>query len=398
LWPEPLIQFNPTFEKGKSINQLVKENTLHSDLNYIFKGFDLYRHQVEAIEIGTQGDSFIVTSGTGSGKSLTFLATIFNDLIKNNYPKGVKAILVYPMNALINSQEEEIKKYAENYKESTGNEFPVTYAKYTGQEDLNEKIDARENTPDIILTNYMMLELIMTRGGEKDMRKSINENLRYLVFDELHTYRGRQGADVSLLIRRIHATTFNDVICIGTSATMASGGSKAEQKQEVANVAKQIFDKNFTQSQVIGEYLENTTNGPTPAKTELINELSKSIDNNDNADVFTSHPVSRWLEHNIALKRLEDGSTERNTPQTLTSIVELFCEQLGIKDRIDEVGKYFIDFLTWSEFLNEEASKLDNRKSYLPFKFHQFIAQTGNVSVSLERNKDRFITLDKACD
>ncbi|MCR5862342.1 DEAD/DEAH box helicase [Flavobacterium sp. J372] len=103
-------------------------------------------------------------------------------------------MLVYPMNALINSQYEEIKKYAENY----GADFPITFAQYTGQEsgDLREKI--KTNQPDIILTNYMMLELIMTRQSENWLRNSIKENLKYVVYDELHTYRGRQGADVSI--------------------------------------------------------------------------------------------------------------------------------------------------------------------------------------------------------
>src|SRR5690554_1309291 len=194
LWPEPLIQFNPTFEKGTSIAKLADDRIVSSELNHVFKGYDLYRHQVEAIKLGVQNKSFIVTSGTGSGKSLTFLATIFSDLLKNNYSKGIKAILVYPMNALINSQEEEIKKYAENYTENSEKEFPITFAKYTGQEGAEHRLDVQNNPPDIILTNYMMLELMMTRASENDIRDSIFENLKYLVFDELHTYRGRQGA------------------------------------------------------------------------------------------------------------------------------------------------------------------------------------------------------------
>jgi len=199
LWPEPLVQFNPTFEKGTSIKKLAEDGVISDKLNHIFKGYDLYRHQVEAIKLGTQGKSFIVTSGTGSGKSLTFLASIFSDLLKHSHARGIKAILVYPMNALINSQEEEINKYAENYKDETGNEFPISFRKYTGQESAVERNEVRDYPPDILLTNYMMLELLMTRASETQMRESIFQNLKYLVFDELHTYRGRQGADVSLL-------------------------------------------------------------------------------------------------------------------------------------------------------------------------------------------------------
>lgn len=392
LWPEPLIQFNPTFEKGTSIEQLSKDSIVDDGLNACFKGFDLYRHQVEAIKKGVNGESFIVTSGTGSGKSLTFLATIFSDLLKNLYPTGIKAILVYPMNALINSQEEEIKKYAENYQENTGQEFPLTFAKYTGQESGDEREKIKNNPPDIILTNYMMLELIMTRASERSMRASIFENLKYLVFDELHTYRGRQGADVSLLIRRIQASSKNNLICIGTSATMASGGTLKEQKLAVAKVGKQIFDKEFNESQIIGEYLENTTSSSSVDNVEVAKAIKEDIDTSSSPELFINHPLAIWLENKIALKLLADGTTQRATPRTLSKIAEELSQDTGVD--IEICRNQLVEFLKWAEILNEEASKMNNRKSYLPFKFHQFIAQTGNVSVTLENPEERQITLE----
>lgn len=392
LWPQPLIQFNPTFEKGTSIDQLIKENIVDYQLENIFKGYNLYRHQVEAIKKGVAGKSFIVTSGTGSGKSLTFLATIFSDLLKNNFGTGIKAILVYPMNALINSQEEEINKYAENYKNNTQNDFPITFAKYTGQETQQEREDIKTNPPDIILTNYMMLELIMTRASEKFMRDSIFTNLKYLVFDELHTYRGRQGADVSLLIRRISAQTQNELICIGTSATMASSGTLSEQKRAVANVGKQIFDKVLELDQIIGEYLENTT----IAKEIDINLLKESLKNdivkNDQPDSFTSNPLAIWLENNIALKTLEDGTVQRAKPQTLSQMASILSKETELDKELCKAR--LIQLLEWAELLNKKASKMSHRKSYLPFRFHQFIAQTGNVAVTLDSLDSRQITLD----
>lgn len=389
LWPEPLIQFNPTFEKGVSIDDLVKSGTVHDGLNNIFKGYSLYRHQVEAIKKGVNGQSFIVTSGTGSGKSLTFLATIFDHLLRlKDRKKGIKAILVYPMNALINSQEEEIKKFAKNY----GDNFPITFAKYTGQEDEDARKRIRSEEPDIILTNYMMLELIMTRASEASLRNSIFDNLKYLVFDELHTYRGRQGSDVSLLNRRIHATTSNELICIGTSATMVSGSTVEEEKLEVAKVGQQIFNKTFASDQIIGEYLENCTSGNDPNKNELINSIQGVIDKEAPADQFIAHPISIWIENNIALKFLEDGFKKRGEPKTLSEITKQLVEYIGLE--YDEVLRKLIEFLDWAEQLNEESSKHTDRKSYLPFKFHQFIAQTGNVSVTLEGINDRFISTD----
>src|SRR5438093_13595596 len=78
LWPEPLVQFNPTFEKGQSLQNLIAEGQLNPESGNIFLGIELYRHQEQAIRLGSKGKEFIVTSGTGSGKSLTYLATIFN--------------------------------------------------------------------------------------------------------------------------------------------------------------------------------------------------------------------------------------------------------------------------------------------------------------------------------
>jgi ATP-dependent helicase YprA (DUF1998 family) len=117
LWPEPLVQFNPTFERGASIKSLVDGKILHKDIEKIFSGYKLYKHQEEAIKIGAAGKEFIVTSGTGSGKSLTFLATIFNHILTTGQSTKdkVQAVIVYPMNALINSQNEEIKKFERNY-------------------------------------------------------------------------------------------------------------------------------------------------------------------------------------------------------------------------------------------------------------------------------------------
>src|SRR6202012_3055217 len=107
---------------------------------------------------------------------------------------------------------------------------PVRFATYTGQETGQKRQEIRINPPDILLTNSMMLELLLTRSDHGELVRAA-QGLRFLVFDVLHTYRGRQGADVALLIRRCRlAFGGKDIVCVGTSATMASGGTSAEQK------------------------------------------------------------------------------------------------------------------------------------------------------------------------
>src|SRR5690349_11113669 len=117
LWPEPLLTFNPSFAKAGRIEELVAAGVLAAPLGGAFRGYELFEHQLKAIQLGAEGNDFVVTSGTGSGKSLTYIAAIFDYLFRagNPMPAGVTAVIVYPLNALVNSQEEELRRYADNY-------------------------------------------------------------------------------------------------------------------------------------------------------------------------------------------------------------------------------------------------------------------------------------------
>lgn len=116
------LQFNPNFKQGIGVKELIAKGLpIHKDLEYFFdKPF--YKHQQDAIELGCQDKEFIVTSGTGSGKSRTFMATVFNYILLHEEACKDKtiAIIVYPMNALINSQAEELSRYKAEYEERTG--------------------------------------------------------------------------------------------------------------------------------------------------------------------------------------------------------------------------------------------------------------------------------------
>lgn len=392
-WPEPLIHFNPSFELGESIKSLCSKGVLHSKMEDIFKGYQLFKHQVEAISKGTNGEDFIVTSGTGSGKSLTFLGTIFDYLLKNPSRNSVKAIIVYPMNALINSQYDEITKYKENYKDQTGLEFPITFEKYTGQESKEDKLEVLSDIPDIILTNYMMLELLLTRPHEVKLRDSIFESLKFIVFDELHTYTGRQGSDVAMLIRRIKTQAKNHVNCIGTSATMVSGGTISDQKEKIAEVASKIFGSKFNKKQIINESLVRCFNfeGLIPNKLDLQKILNSIIDINSSEKELKAFPLSIWLENRIALKSKE-GILVRNEPLQFREIVLKLADESEVSEEICEIR--LIELLKWISIVNQN---LQNQKySYLPFKIHQFVSQTGTVYSSLDNGDKRILSLEPA--
>src|SRR5687767_11171909 len=143
LWPEPLLQLNPTFLPGGTIDDLVADGTLHPECKKIFridktdsdhsgKQLLLHAHQTEAIRKAKEGKSYVLTSGTGSGKSLTYIVPIVDHVLRRGSGQGIQAVVVYPMNALANSQAEELKKFlAKGYGHGKS---PVSFARYTGQE------------------------------------------------------------------------------------------------------------------------------------------------------------------------------------------------------------------------------------------------------------------------
>ena len=114
LWPEPLIQLNPSFEPGELIDNLVGQSILHEECSRIFRvkksqadpegrPLKLHKHQLDAVLTAVAGHNYVLTTGTGSGKSLSYIIPIVNHVLKRGSGKGIQAIVVYPMNALANS-------------------------------------------------------------------------------------------------------------------------------------------------------------------------------------------------------------------------------------------------------------------------------------------------------
>jgi hypothetical protein len=393
LWPQPLLQFNPSYEQVGTVEEVIASGLLHDDVRHIFVGHSLYRHQREAIELGVEGKDFVVTSGTGSGKSLTYIGTIFNHLLANRGSEGVAAVIVYPMNALINSQTNEFNTYRDNYERGTGRAFPITFGQYTGQEKEQKRQAMRDDPPQILLTNYMMLELLLTRVQERSIRDAIFENLRYLVFDELHTYRGRQGADVSMLIRRIQAQCKRPICCIGTSATMVSVGSAESQRSDVARVARTVFGRPFEQSQIVGETLARSLagGGVQPSRQELSAAISARINVDAGESELRENPVAVWLENRAAIEE-RDGRLARRLPMGFRDVVTALAEDSGEPE--DRCRLTLEATLQWVSVVNERIQERGSRYTLLPYKLHQFIAQTGSVYTTLDQGEERFITLE----
>jgi ATP-dependent helicase YprA (DUF1998 family)/very-short-patch-repair endonuclease len=407
FWPEPLLQLNPTFQPGGTIDDLVSDGSLHPECAKIFrldktqsdltgKQLLLHAHQTESIRKAKEQKSYVLTSGTGSGKSLTYIVPIVDHVLRHGSGRGIQAIVVYPMNALANSQDEELSKFVnQGYPEG---QAPIQFARYTGQEKGLERETIRNRPPDLLLTNYMMLELLLTRSEDRALVRAA-QGLRFLVFDELHTYRGRQGADVALLIRRCRqAFGGQEIICIGTSATMASGGSTDDQKREVAKVANMLFGVPFDASQVIGETLERATPETNFAHAPAVQSLRETIQADaaapDDYETFRLHPLASWMETTFGV-RAEEGTGRliRQAPRRLQGADSAADELARLTStdpaRCAEVLRRFL--LKGSELRRSPSSRFP----IFAFRLHQFFTRGDTVWATMEPATQRHLDLSK---
>ncbi len=380
LWPDPLLQINPAYKSGSNVTELISQGLLHPDCKSYFwnkkdnQPFRFHYHQEQAFKAALAESPYVLTTGTGSGKSLTYVVPIFDDLLKNPEIQGVRAILVYPMNALINSQKEEIDKFLNQVSNSH-----IRVEQYTGQETLTKKTEIQENPPHILLTNYVMLELMLTRTHEEKLVTSAN--LKFLVLDELHTYRGRQGADVAILIRKLRTRCKQNLLCIGTSATMSTEGDREHRRQTVAGVASKLFGVEVKAENVIDETLETAIKLPQPTVEELKSVLKSQESNNKTLETFRSNPLAAWIEMNFGLKEEKEGFLVRRTPISL----EAGAKQLSVITQVPYQG--CLDVL-------KEMFLWGSQTKGLAFRLHQFISQGGSVYATIEKSDKRFLTLE----
>lgn len=402
-WPEPLIQINPSYKRSTTIQSLVDEGALDPVCAEIFQlngtPLTLYKHQEQAVALAAVGESYVVTTGTGSGKSLCFFIPIVQRVIADRRRSGyarTRAIIIYPMNALANSQLEELGKFVSNVAGAP----PITFARYTGQEDAEERKRIADNPPDILLTNFMMLELLMTRQEEVDRRVIDNcVGLRFLVLDELHTYRGRQGADVALLVRRVRERLRPESLqCIGTSATMASEGSIDDKSRVVARVASKLFSVPIPESNIIVETLERITDS-TASSNSVTAALGSAIDagipsSMTNADL-AMHPLSVWVETRLGVTFSQvDQRWVRARPMTVSEAVVALAADSGRPEAACRAA--LRDLLLISSVPEQDRAPIEgaSSRSFFAFKLHQFISGAGHAYATLEPAGQRTVTVD----
>ena len=344
-WPEPWLSLNPSYATGGTPNELANAGILDEGCVRVFRVKDrpddpgqlpitFHRHQRDAIEVAASRHSFVLTTGTGSGKSLAYMVPIVDRVLRQPGQRGVKAIVVYPMNALANSQMLELEKFLKfGFPNGEG---PVTFARYTGQESADERRRILAQPPDILLTNYVMLDLVLTRPEERQHLVSAAKGLQFLVLDELHTYRGRQGADVAMLIRRVRDLCAGPYLqVIGTSATMASGGTTSDRQRVVAEVATRLFGSEVTPDRVIGETLQaaTTNSDDSPSSlSERVRHFTQSPAPSATYAELAADPLANWVERRFGIEpESKGGPLVRRPPTRVADEANHLAETTGLE-------------------------------------------------------------------
>ncbi len=282
----PFLEMNSVFEKGHSIASLIDEGVLSPLFAELESGHrpgvppvlplnrPLYRHQEKAIRQIVGGNNAVITTGTGSGKTNCFLIPVINELLrekeKETLGPGIRAMIIYPMNALANDQVKNLRKILMDYPD-------ITFGVYNGgtenkEEDAislyrsmfagetieklrdvlpNELVSRdrmKETPPNILFTNYAMLEHLLFRPADDVIFSG--SSFRYVVLDESHVYSGATGIETSMLLRRLKARIHDggDVQFILTSATLGTGPGSDD---DIVRFAKNLTGSFFNESSII---------------------------------------------------------------------------------------------------------------------------------------------------
>ena len=274
--------------------------------------FTPFVHQVLSFERltsknGHQPQPTLVTTGTGSGKTECFLYPVLDYCYRQRGKAGIKAIILYPMNALAADQAKRLAKEIWTDPRLNGHVTAGMYVGGTGRDRImgeehviTDREVLRVHPPDILLTNYKMLDFLLLRPEDQRIWvETTADSVRYLVLDELHTYDGAQGSDVACLVRRLKAklgVAPGSLCCVGTSATLA--GDESSAMADLVEFSGRLFGEAFPRGSVITEdRLERTEYLSAPAEDEPLPGYTEEMRPRpaDDASAYGRRQAVLWL-------------------------------------------------------------------------------------------------------
>lgn len=455
----PLVEIALPYKKDKSIKGLVEEGVLSSkfaELNSPDLPYErpLYAHQVKAIKKAVAERNLVVATGTGSGKTETFLVPILNYLFREEEAgtlehSGVRAMLLYPMNALANDQMKRLRRLLQNYPK-------ISFGRYIGETDdakVREKAiedfkkiypqeltlknemftrkEMQEKPPHILLTNYAMLEYLLLRPADSSLFDgSTGKHWHFIVLDEAHVYDGANATEMAMLLRRVADRVVGPQLgrlqVIATSATL--GGGK-DDYPDIVQFATNLFNKTFEwveedpdrqdiieADRVEIEKLGKLWGEGTPV---LYEELAGLVDNRPSKEDETLDYLSKFdalfQKHKLAAP-IQSASTEakkepvaalqrylyeilrgdKNVHTVLNSLKEKNARQLGdlAKDVFPdtpEPSEALINLVALSVFARADSESLP----LLPARYHVFARALEGAFVCLNESAHRDLPPEK---
>lgn len=356
MFKGPYVSLKLPFVTSTAIDQIPLE---------IVPDFPPYDHQFRSFarlttQDGHSPQSTLITTGTSSGKTECFLYPILDHVYKTIGQKGIKVVILYPMNALATDQ---AKRLAETIWQNPKLKGKITAGLFIGEGKekkkfpsemgehhiIENRISIVQDPPDILLTNFKMLDYALLRSEFHSLWAYNFENpdlLRFLVLDELHTYDGAQGTDVANLIRRLKlklSINAGHLCAVGTSATMGSG---PDSIQLLTEYASKVFGENFSPDSVITE------------KRLLADEFFETSENN--LETYIPRPIglteSRMKEEESYAGYISRQKRLWQLPETLDAVAlgrELKKLKL-VKDLITITSRSIIEFQELVKLLAEQ--------------------------------------------
>jgi superfamily II DNA or RNA helicase len=391
--------------KGKLLSEAVI-SALDDKANdrYRFEAkFKPFKHQLEAWEtlLSDEARSVIVTSGTGSGKTECFMVPVLEDLYREYKTTrvplvGVRALFLYPLNALINSQQERLNAWTQHF----GN--GIRYCLYNGNTENSEKKQrkAQEQRPNevlsrelmrkepapILVTNGTMLEYMLVRQVDSPIieRSRAEKSLRWIVLDEAHTYIGSQAAELSLQLRRVlqaFGVEAKNVRFVATSATIAGEGASEQLKQYLSDLAGISPDqiKVIGGRRVIPELDFCEEQSLSLEQIEAIESVGEDGKTAKKADVDVCFNRYTALKASPFARKLREVIVDSKVPLTLNEINQCVAIQMNQKELPQGELLHWLDLLTGTK---PNASS----EAFLKLRAHFFQRMTNGLWSCIDKN------------
>ena len=429
LFAGPYLELTPPYKTAETLQQLAAEGVISPKLLELpcFKqqkplpvDRPLYTHQAAALrKLCVENRNIVVSSGTGSGKTECFLIPILNDLLIDDSP-GVRAVLVYPLNALVNDQLDrlrillrgtgisfgrytsELEERAETARKQMAQEWhkdkklQELFSEYPLPEEIvgRDEIQVQKKLPKILITNYAMLEYLLLRPEDNPLFDQVK--WRFVVLDEAHTYAGAQGIEVGLLMRRLKLRLGHqpgEMRCIATSATLTN-----DDATDASKFAQALFGEEFAKDDIIfgqpnHEYVLPTLPKRPPVTAYISERFDDLIYNvrqekwespdemallmqeiglidDEQLDLAdqTDSPRFLWevLRDNEDLAQLRKLMAEKGAPVEVATVAkELFCDRLPAEQH--QIALYHLIELAAMARPEPESPSL------LPARYHLFV-------------------------